>query len=380
MMAKRIPSGRSTVQQVAPDLKEFEHGKDELSPGVPQTEAHGRKPDEKSIWMGVFRIVAFFLLVGVSAFALNAAINFGLKRIKVSKFGALNEIMSGHVNADIIISGSSRALNHYDPRIIQNLTGRSAYNIGVNASQIDFEFVILKTYLAHNAKPKLVVQNLDLFSCETTKKGELFDPGLYMPYLRDQELYGFIHRVEPNAWKCKYIPLYGYAAEDMAFTWVWGILGCFGVQGPEDYYQGFNPRLSTWNGDFERFKAGNSAGVHYAIEPEGVRSLEALIDLCHQQGIQVVLVYSPEYYELQKLETNRKQIMEKFRELSQHFEVPFWDYSGSDYCKNRDLFFNSRHLNARGAEAFSRDVAQRLQLLARGNGSGPGRMALPPSQ
>ena len=52
----------------------------------------------------------------------------------------------------------------------------------MDASKIDLELSFLETYLAHNAKPKLVIQNLDLFSFETTKKGDLYDPGYYLPY------------------------------------------------------------------------------------------------------------------------------------------------------------------------------------------------------
>ncbi len=315
----------------------------------------------RSTGRGVLKIAAFFILVGAIAVVLNAAVNFGLKRITVSKFGALNQVMSGQVNAEILISGSSRALSHYDPRILQNLTGRSAYNIGQNASQIDFELVFLKTYLDHAAKkPGLVIQNLDLFSFETTKKGELYDPGLYVPYLDDSNLYQFIQQKEPDAWKCRYLPLYGYAVEDMRFTWVWGLLRCAGVQGPEDYFQGFNPRRATWNADFDSFRAGNLSGVSYRIEPEGVKCLEDLISLCQKNGIQIILVYSPEYYEMQKLERNRKEIMEKFHEVSEQFKVPLWDYSGSPISSQQNYFNNSEHLNGEGAEVFSQDLAQRL--------------------
>lgn len=310
---------------------------------------------------GVLRIVSFFILAGVIAVALNGAINFGLKRITVSKFGALNRVMSGQVNAEILINGSSRALSHYDPRVFENLTGRSAYNIGQNASQIDFELAFLKTYLDHNAKkPGLVIQNLDLFSFETTKKGELYDPGLYIPYMSDSDLYQFIREKEPDAWKCRYLPLYGYAVEDMRFTWIWGLLRCAGIQGPEDYYLGFNPRQAAWNADFEHFRAGNQGGVSYRLEPEGINCLEQMITLCQRNGMQIILVYSPEYCEMQKLEINRKEIMGKFHEISDRFEVPFWDYSDSPISVERKNFNNSEHLNAEGAEIFSQDLARRL--------------------
>ena len=305
-------------------------------------------------------MISFFLVLGLVSVVLHFAVNFGLRRINVSKFGALNAVMSGRVNADIIISGSSRALSHYDPRVIQDRTGRSAYNLGMNSSQVDFEWVILKTYLNHNARPRLVIQNLDLFSFEITKPGELYDPGYYMPYLYDREIYGFFREVEPGAWKCKYIPLYGYAVEDMRFTWAWGLLRCLGIQGRQDYYLGFNPRPGRWNQDFERFKLDARNGVRYAVDPAGARSLEGIIELCQRNGIQIVLVYSPEYIEMQGLETNRREIIAKFQQISERFKVPFWDYSDSPLSQQRDYFNNSEHLNQDGAELFSKDLARRL--------------------
>jgi hypothetical protein len=321
----------------------------------------GRVAGGRPCWEGLFKILAFFLTIGVLALILDRGITFGLKRIRVSKFGALNRIMSGQVNADIIISGSSRALSHYDPRVIQSAMGESAYNIGMNASQMDFELAVFKAYLAHNQKrPKLVIQNLDLFSFETTKKGQLYDPGYYMPYLRDPDLYNFIRRVQPDAWKCRYLPLYGYVVDDMRFTWIWGLLGCVGIQGREDYYLGFNPRAATWNDDFQHFKASNTTGVSYGIEPEGVNSLAELIQLCQRNGIRVILVYSPEYYEMQALETNRGQVIARFQQIAGQFNVPFWDYSDSAISMRREYFNNSQHLNAEGAELFSNELGQRL--------------------
>src|SRR5690242_1815358 len=74
---------------------------------------------------GLPRIVAFFALIAAIAFGLNLVFNHGLRRVRTSKFGAFNRMMSGEVNADVIINGSSRALSHYDPRIIKQITGSS---------------------------------------------------------------------------------------------------------------------------------------------------------------------------------------------------------------------------------------------------------------
>lgn len=315
---------------------------------------------------GTLRLICFFLLVAITAVGLQKTVNSGLRRIPTSEFGAFNRVMSGQVNADIVISGSSRALAHYDPRVLQGLTGNTAYNLGRNGSQTDMQVAVLKAYLNHNAKPKFVIHNLDLFSFVVTHKGELYEPGFYMPYLDEVPIYDALHQIDSDAWKWKHLPLYGYVVEDMRFTWVKGIQGLLGVYPREDYFFGFNPRSKAWSGEFESFRANHPEGVHTAIEPAGVAALEKLVQLCVCQGIQVVLVYSPEYSEMQALELDRPKIMEMFHALANRYGITFWDYSDSAISRQKTLFQNSQHLNSEGAEVFSADLGARLEQLETG--------------
>ena len=74
-----------------------------------------------------------------------------------------------------------------------------------------------------------------------------------------------------------------------------------------------------------------------------------------------MLVYSPEYNEMQALTNNRIAIFETFRELANRNQVPLWDFSDWTHEGDRTYFYNSQHLNAKGAEAFSDDLALRLK-------------------
>jgi hypothetical protein len=95
-------------------------------------------------------------------------------------------------------------------------------------------------------------------------------------------------------------------------------------------------------------------------EAQGVRDFEEILWLCAQNGIPVLVVYSPEYYEMQAITRHRKQVLDKAKQIAAHFGFPLWDYSESPICRDRSNFYNSQHLNRSGASAFSADFARRL--------------------
>jgi hypothetical protein len=312
----------------------------------------------KSSLAVVRRLLCFFAVTVAMVFAVNALITSGLRKIKTSQYGVSNLIMAGKVNSQIIITGSSRALSHYDPRIIEKQTKLSAFNLGRNGSQTDMQIAILKTYLEHNRKPEIIIHNLDAFSFETTH--ELYAPAQYVPYLYDPEVYQPLRQISRDTWKSRYLPLYGYVADDMSFSWVSGLARLFGWSPKEDFFLGFNPRPKKWTDEFQRFKTENPQGVSWPIEPAGLQLIEDLVHLCQERGIKLIFVYSPEYSEMQKLTKNRAEIFDHFRQLSTRYEVPLWDYSDWEYAANTAYFTNSQHLNADGAAVFSQNLSNQL--------------------
>ena len=82
------------------------------------------------------------------------------------------------------------------------------------------------------------------------------------------------------------------------------------------------PRTKEWTDEFQRFKSQNSEGVRWPIDAEGEQSVEDLIRLCQQRGIQLIFVYSPEYIEMQKLTKNRAEVFERFGRLAGSLSFP----------------------------------------------------------
>jgi hypothetical protein len=322
------------------------------------SERSARKPRRFPIGIGVARILAFFLLIAALTLLTDRIINTGLRSVQTSTYGVLNRIVSGQANADIVISGSSRAWVHYDPREISSATGMSVFNIGQNGTQSDIQLAMLKTYLKHNRKPKLIIHNLDLYSLQTSK--EVYEVARYIPYLKEQPLYETLQKVYPHASRWKALPLYGHLVEDARFNWLIGLKAFVGMQPREDHIEGFVPRHLHWTGDFEKFKEQNPEGVRFEMTSEGTKCIEEIAEICRSEGVPLLFAYSPEYKPMQEIEVNRREIFDQFRDIAARYDVPLWDFSDSPVCLDRDLFYNSQHLNHQGASQFSRELALRL--------------------
>jgi len=74
----------------------------------------------------------------------------------------------------------------------------------------------------------------------------------------------------------------------------------------------------------------------------------------------VILVLSPEHAAVRPLQLNRAAILAEIADLAASSGAPFWDFSESPLCLDRSNFYNSQHLNAAGADAFTRELARRL--------------------
>jgi hypothetical protein len=124
-------------------------------------------------------------------------------------FGAFNRAAEGRVNADIVVTGSSRASLNYDPVILGSATGLSVFNLGRIGSGINVHTGILRFYLHRNRAPRLLIENLDPYSL--TASDALYDIPQYTPYPYDRGLYEASHTDSPAIWKVRSLPLYGYA-------------------------------------------------------------------------------------------------------------------------------------------------------------------------
>lgn len=313
------------------------------------------------------RCIAFSLLVFLGLWTVQHFWLIGLRRYRTLDLGTLNKVISGNVNADILVVGSSRAQHGFDPRIISRQTKKSVYNIGLDGTQIDLQAALFFTYLRHNRKPEFLILSLDVHNLSSTRDRDIYHSGLYMADLDEPDLFPAMKRRNAEWTLYKFFPLIGIATyaspltsgnEQLRYE---ATRGLFRRELPETLFNGFAPVEHKWTTEFDEYKKQHPNGVSYEFDHENIQIIRTVLKRCQNLGINVVLVYSPEYFENQTLTTNRHEIFSIYRGLAKEFGIPLWDYSDSDLSHDKANFYNSQHLNAPGAKRFSEDLALRVQ-------------------
>ena len=307
----------------------------------------------------LLRVALFMLVLGTVSVALDQLLVHGLRQRRTHTLGNWNRLREGRIQAQVLFTGSSRCLMHFDARAIGERIGRRCWNIGMDGSQLTLQRPWLITYLKYNPPPELVVQEVGIISLEPDS--DVFFPSQYPPYLDEAPILQTLRSLDGSWWRDRWIPLYSFTR----FGYAYAGLGLKGLLNAEDtahdvLRNGFEQRHWKWDGGFDRFKARYPKGKRYPVEQEAIAMLEDIIRLVREAGSEIVLVYAPELKENQDLTTNREEIIGIYRRLATKHGIPFWDLSTTALCTDRTLFYNSQHMNGYGVARFTPMISDSL--------------------
>ncbi len=304
----------------------------------------------------LIKSILFFLSVLLMAFFLDYAVTVGLRKTEYEKFAQWTDIFGGKVNADIIISGSSRAWWHYSPKIFEENMKCSTYNLGMNGQTFYLQYYRYKAYEKYNKKPKIIIQNLDDFSLQ--KYGHIANQEQFLPYINEEIIINPVLTYKTlSKWDLQ-IPFYRYIGEYPVIRV--GLLEFFNLKHfPTKNYKGFEGQKTTWS-DEEIKELKNLGKTKVEIDEESVELFEKFIAETKQSGIKLILVYSPFYFEGQSVFSNHDKMLSMYKKIAEKNNLLFFDYSQQPISYKKELFYNAMHLNETGAEVFSNDLAEKM--------------------
>lgn len=124
-------------------------------------------------------------------------------------------------------------------------------------------------------------------------------------------------------------------------------------------YKGYAGSDRAWDGTALR----NLTGFTFTIDPRTEAMFDAFLREMAAEGTKVVFVYAPFYEEGLRKIVNSEEMRSFYAAYAQKYDIPILDYTKLDICKDTSYFYNASHLNRRGAEAYSRALAEDIKSM-----------------
>lgn len=247
--------------------------------------------------------------------------------------------------ADVLILGSSRANHSFDCHILEDSLGMSFYNAGRDGQNMVYDAMVFFSYIERHV-PKIVI--LDI-------AGSMMDD-IWFSNLKDMNCYYGLAKPldkiidENSTWverlKLK-SNLYKYNN-----TWQW-LLNAKMAASKEEL-DGYRPMPVSNNSPFQvRFvHAGKPK-----IDKRCLSYLEKIRKACQEHHISLILTYSPT---LVVCKSGGEE--EWLKKYSEQTGVAFYAFGkDKNFYEHPEYFYDPTHLNAKGANAFTKEFVKRLK-------------------
>lgn len=305
----------------------------------------------------ILNLFIFSLPLLITAYLIDLRLSNKLSRStsNAGEYEVWSDIYNGKIDSDVLIYGSSRAWVHIDPEIIGDSLNERIYNFGIDGSCFPTQYLRGLENMKYNHKPKLIIHSVDLFTLSVHK--ELYNMQQFLPYmLGSKRIFTYTHQFEGYSFMDYVVPLLRYRHDKAAFQL---LLATHDTVDVEYRHRGFKGMDRQWNSDFQKAKEKNGC-ITINLDHKTIALYRTFLNECLNNGIAVVLVYSPEELDGQHFVVNREEIIQLYSQLANEFNLIFLDYSTNAICKNKAYFYNASHLNASGAQAFSKILGHDL--------------------
>ena len=307
---------------------------------------------------GMVRVVVFLvaLILCDSIFGMFAKIIFYTQ--KTGKYARLTYLVKTDTSA-IIVLGSSHALKHFIPDIIQDSLQESAFNYGTNGQKLLFNKAIYEIR-ARRSKPKMVILNVDAdwFFDKHNQQDRMAD---LFPY------YGMVGDIvfDNFSRKDRFVGHLKFLSRTFPYNSTIVHIIKYKLQ-PQYDQRGYEPmdgavdslQLDAMlHAERERSKM---KWLEPAYDSSLVNLFSQFIDEINKDHVGLFVIFSPDL-----LKPDRTEVFmdDKVKKICDNKTVPVIDFSNSDvFNDHRLLFRDVSHLNDSGARIFTKMLIDSMKV------------------
>ncbi len=261
----------------------------------------------------------------------------------------LGMVLSGQMNMDIIITGSSRGARDILAEELAATLKKKCYNLSYRGSDTEFHLFLLKTLLQFNKAPKVLILALDDPEGFTSPKfGYPFEK--LLPYSGYDVINNELIKRDKKSFVSKILVLARINGNQI----VWKKKPLKRVDSLREC--GSMP-LSFQRTDrkFNIITDNNSYQVKNEI-PERVNCFLEIQQTCEKAGIQLVTVIPPNFY------PSNPAFEARIRSLCKPGTLLFMDDREKIY-RNKALFYDEGHMQLNGARIYTSELCKYLKNI-----------------
>jgi hypothetical protein len=253
---------------------------------------------------------------------------------------------------DILIYGSSRAVHTYDTKVFTDSLGLSCFNCGREATNVIYHAAILPSAINGNHKPKAIILDLTYkeIAWRSGEYGEDVLASIILPYVLTNEHFANLAKeLFPNELlKAKVSKLYAYN------SLVLSIIRNYSYRF-NDNINGYQPLHGTkLKSDPEILTSARDKIDEYSKE-----KLEYFAKVITDKKIPLIVIISPVY----SLPFEDNESLRVSKQILAKYNIQVWDYSTDPKYVKRQNFYDMAHMNSKGADMFSKEIASRIKQL-----------------
>lgn len=300
------------------------------------------------------RLSYFLIITLILATLLDVFISHRLTKSNERMYQQWSGLYQDSLSADIVVLGSSRAWTQYNPAILDSLLHTNSFVNGIDGSAINRQMIKYKNYCRiTNSKPKLIIQNIDLGTMDTTYR---YEREQFFPYfILDRNVVNSYQPYENFNFLELYLPCYRYIGYPEEVKKAFNLH----TEYPEPLYKGYFGRDIEYDGTKLREKETIIASLNKRMIVEFdefcAKILSDSIDMC--------FVYAPVYIEATNKLVNKDDMYEAYQTIADKYNIHILDYNYHSISYDSTNFYNATHLNKRGSILFSTQLAHDLDSL-----------------
>lgn len=302
-------------------------------------------------------LVIFTLVLSTLAYLIDTMISKGLRKTDLRIYQAWNDIYASNIKSDALILGSSRAWCQYNPKILDSIVGLDFYNLGIDGHKIDYQLIRYNTYRRFYPKPRLIIHNVEFSTLGLTNDG--YEREQFFPFVFDDSLLNEVSETKKITILERKLPLIRYFGYRTLFEN--GLKSYFGKTQFTDggLIKGYRGNSYPWDG----IQLNKIKSVQYEENPNAIKIFDNYLQKSKNEGITVILVFAPIYFEGTNKIVNYRGMLELYSNLAKKYNFQILDFTNDSISFDKGNFYNATHLNKSGAEKFSIKLGNELNSI-----------------